>query len=111
MVEYWVNRVLERMEGADRLPKPSHHEIHAPGSVPGTRVCIEKIEHAKGVRLGPSLVLLQAWQSLELDRVLEEQDFSREQIATAKACVLNRLIEPTSEHDLPNWIETTALGD
>lgn len=25
--------------------------------------------------------------------------------------VLNRLIEPTSEHELPNWLETTALGD
>ncbi len=80
---------------------------------PSTRapVLVDSIEHEDGVRLGPSLVLLRAWESLGLDPVLEEIGFSREQIATAKAVVLNRLIEPTSENELPNWIETTALRD
>jgi hypothetical protein len=76
-------------------------------------LCVDpdRVGHENGVRLGPSLVLLQAWQSLDLDQVLDEQGFSTEQIATAKAVVLNRLIEPASEHELPNWLETTALGD
>ncbi len=32
-------------------------------------------------------------------------------MAAAKATVLNRLIEPVSENELPNWVLTTALGD
>ena len=111
IIEYWVGRVLKRMEGAGRLSSSARREV--PAVPPGTcaSVDIDSIEHEDGVRLGPSLVLLRAWESLGLDPVLEEMDFSREQIATAKAVVLNRLIEPASENELPNWIETTALGD
>jgi hypothetical protein len=111
VVEYWVDRVWERIDEAGRLPHSLRHEIRKK-DLP-SRLCVdpERFGHENGVRLGPSLVLLQAWQSLDLDRVLDEQGFSTEQIATAKAVVFNRLIEPASEHELPNWLETTALGD
>lgn len=111
IVEYWVDRVWERLAEAGRLPLSIRHEIR--NKVLPHSLCVDpdRVGHENGVRLGPSLVLLQAWQSLDLDRVLDEQGFSTEQIATAKAVVLNRLIEPASEHELPNWLETTALGD
>jgi hypothetical protein len=111
IIEYWVDRVLERMKQADRLPAAAWREVE--GSEPRTSapIVIDSIEHEDGVRLGPSLVLLRAWESLGLDPVLQEQGFSREQLATAKALVLNRLIEPSSENELPNWIAATALGD
>lgn len=111
IVEYWVDRVWQRIGQAGHLPHSIHREI-CDATLP-KRLCVdpERVDHENGVRLGPSLVLLQAWRSLDLDRILEEQGFSNEQIATAKAVVLNRLIEPASEHELPNWLETTALGD
>ena len=111
IIEYWVDRVWERIDEAGRLPRAMRHEL-CNESLPH-RLCVDpdSVGHENGVRLGPSLVLLQAWQSLDLDRILDEQGFSTEQISTAKAVVLNRLIEPVSEHELPNWLETTALGD
>jgi len=111
VIEYWVNRVLERMKQADRLPTAAWREVEGLESRTSTPIVIDSIEHEDGVRLGPSLVLLRAWESLGLDGVLREQGFSREQLATAKALVLNRLIEPASENELPHWIGTTALGD
>lgn len=111
IIEYWVDRVWQRIGQAGHLPHSIRREI-CDATLP-KRLCVdpERVDHENGVRLGPSLVLLHAWRSLDLDRILEEQGFSNEQIATAKAVVLNRLIEPASEHELPNWLETTALGD
>jgi hypothetical protein len=111
IVEYWVGRVLERMEEAGVLPAASRREIAALPATTAAPVYIDRIEHENGVRLGPSLVLIRAWESLGLDPLLQEQGFSNEQLATAKAVVFNRLIEPASENELPNWITTTALGD
>lgn len=111
IIEYWVNRVLEHMKEAGCLSPASHSETSGSPALPAASICIDDIEHENGVRLGPTLVLLRAWESLGLDPVLKEQDFSDEQLATAKASVFNRLIEPASENELPNWILTTALSD
>ncbi|WP_372808897.1 IS1634 family transposase [Pontiella sp.] len=111
VIEYWVGRVLERMEEAGHLSSAFRREIPALPACSVAPIHIDGIEHENGVRLGPSLVLLRAWESLGLDPVLKEQGFSDEQLATAKAVVFNRLIEPSSENELPNWIATTALGD
>ena len=82
VIEYWVNRVLERMKQADRLPTAAWREVEGLESRTSTPIVIDSIEHEDGVRLGPSLVLLRAWESLGLDPVLREQGFSREQLAT-----------------------------
>ena len=111
IVEYWVDRVWQRIGDAGHLTHSIRHEVGNETLPERLYVDPESVGHENGVRLGPSLVLLQAWRSLDLDRILAEHGFSNEQIATAKAVVLNRLIEPTSEHELPNWLETTALGD
>ena len=111
VVEYWVERVWRRIGEAGRLPHSIHRETGGEPFPEKVYVDPGRVGHEEGVRLGPSLVLLQAWKSLDLDRMLEELDFSREQRATAKAVVFNRLIEPASEHELPNWLATTALGD
>ena len=109
-VELWVRRVLERIERAGKLPGASHCQIQIDRKR-FERVCIDDIAHEDGVELGPCLVLLQAWKSLELDRVLHQRKFLPEQLATAKVSVLNRLMEPVSENELPAWVATTALGD
>jgi hypothetical protein len=111
IVEYWVDRVWKRIEEPVRLRCAVRQEIRVQDLSSRVYMEPERVEHENGVRLGPSLVLLQAWKALELDLVLKEKRFSREQRATAKAVVLNRLIEPVSEHELPHWLESTALGD
>ncbi len=111
VIEYWVERVAERLEAVRGPANTPWQEVAQSESVKLADVDIDSIEHENGVRLGASLVLLRAWSSLELDRVLTEQGLSREQLGAAKALVLNRLIEPVSENELPNWIATTALAD
>jgi transposase len=101
LVELWVGRVLERIEAAGKLPEASRRQVRIDRKH-FERVCVDDIEHEDGVELGPYLVLLAAWKSLELDQVLRRRKFSPGQLATAKASVLNRLMEP---------VLTTALGD
>lgn len=109
-VELWTRRVLERIELAGKLPEASHRQIR-PEPQEFERVRVADIRHEEGVELGPCLVLLEAWKSLDLDRVLLGRKLSPEQLATAKATVLNRLVDPVSENELPAWVATTALGD
>lgn len=105
-----MKRVLGRIEAAGKLPEASHRQVRV-GRKSYESVCVEDIEHEKGAELGPYLVLLQAWKSLDLDGVLLGRKFSPERLATAKASVMNRLVEPVSENELPAWVVTTALGD
>lgn len=110
-ISYWTRRVLERMEEAGALRQVTHMETT---SAPGKKyemVCAEDVDHADGVELGPHLVLQRAWESLELDDVLGKRGFSREHIATAKISIFNRLVEPVSENELPDWTKTTALRE
>lgn len=110
-VSDWTRLVLNRIEDAGKLPGVTFIQTESNGKEYLEDICINKVEHEHGVELGPSLVLQQAWQSLELDDFLKKQKFSTDQIITAKVSIFNRLIEPCSENELVNWVATTALGD
>lgn len=110
-IAHWTERVLEKMEEAGRLRKPKRVEVADHGNKPFESVCCEDVEHEESTELGPYLVLRRAWESLGLDAVLKDRDFSDEQLAAAQVSVFNRLVEPVSENELPNWVATTALGE
>jgi transposase len=48
---------------------------------------------------------------LELDRILGDCELPKPVCRLACAMVLNRLMAPTSEHAMPDWMRRTALGD
>ena len=110
-VEFWVGKVLDRMEAEGKLSAPVCCEQTDRGSGMHEQVRIEDIEHEEGTLLGPCLVLQKAWGSLGMDEVLGDLGFSKPQIATAKVSVFNRLVEPVAENELPNWVATTALRE
>jgi transposase len=60
---------------------------------------------------GPVHVGFQFWKRLELDAILRRLGFSTRAIQLTCAMTLNRLIYPRSEHAMPDWIRSTALGD
>jgi transposase len=60
---------------------------------------------------GPVHVGFQFWKRLELDTILRRLGFSTKAIQLTCAMTLNRLIHPDSEHAMPDWIRSTALGD
>lgn len=51
------------------------------------------------------------WKRLGLDAILAGAGLGARTRALACAVVLNRLVAPSSEHAMPDWIRTTALGD
>jgi len=110
-VQRWVERVLDRMEAQGKLSAPSRCEVQNVQSGIQEQVYLEHIEHEEGTLLGPCLVLQQAWTSLGLDGALTDLGFSKPQVATAKVSIFNRLVEPVSENELPNWVATTALRE
>jgi len=60
---------------------------------------------------GPVHVGCQFWRRLELDAILERASLSEGARRLTLAMTLNRLIHPTSELAMPEWIRTTALAD
>jgi transposase len=60
---------------------------------------------------GPVHVGYQFWKRLEFDVILRHLGFSTKAIQLTCAMTLNRLIHPDSEHAMPDWIRSTALGD
>jgi transposase len=75
-------------------------------TVHADRVTVEKHRSA-----GPVHVGFQFWQRLGLDVILRHLRFSTKAIQLTCAMTLNRLIHPDTEHAMPNWIRSTALGD
>jgi len=60
---------------------------------------------------GPVHVGYQFWNRLGLDEILRAVGLARGARQLACAMILNRLIEPASEHATPAWIRRTALAD
>ena len=60
---------------------------------------------------GPVHVGFQFWKRLELDAILKHLGFSTKAIQLTCAMTLNRLVYPRSEHAMPGWIRSTALGE
>ena len=60
---------------------------------------------------GPVSVGLQFWKRLGLDAILTRLGFAPRAVQLTCALTLQRLVRPGSEHALPDWVRTTALGD
>ncbi len=60
---------------------------------------------------GPVHVGHQFWRRLELDRILRDCKLPAAVRQLACVMTLNRLIAPSSEHAMPDWVRRTALAD
>src|SRR6266849_616116 len=70
--------------------------------------CVATERHREA---GPVHVGHQFWQRLELDRILRDCKLSDAVRRLACVMTLNRLIAPSSEHAMPDWVRRTALAD
>ena len=82
-----------------------------PPAFSAKEVRIEGIGHEHSAILGPLLPGKAAWESLRLSECLRELGFSENQVMGAAASVMARLVEPSSEHALVQWIPTSALPE
>src|SRR5208337_1773799 len=74
-------------------------------------VLVDQVTHSQSAVLGPVLLAYHAWQELGLPAALSGLGFNPTQQALAAATVINRLVEPLSEHALAQWLAGTALPD
>jgi transposase len=69
-------------------------------------IITEEVRPAGAVHVGT-----QFWKRLDLDAILTAVGFNQRTRLLTQAMVLNRLIEPMSEHAMPDWFRRMALGD
>ncbi len=67
---------------------------------------MEKAREAGPVHLG-----YQFWKELKMDEIFKQADFSEKTRLLTLLMVMNRLVSPSSEHKMPNWINSIALSD
>jgi transposase len=104
-----VGRVRARRasdERANAAPSSRRQSGGALIKVDPSRVTTEQHREA-----GPVHVGYQFWQRLGLDRILRDCKLSPAVCRLACVMTLNRLIAPSSEHAMPDWIRRTALAD
>jgi transposase len=93
---------------AQRPPSRSRPRVNGGTliNVDASRIATERHREA-----GPVHVGYQFWRRLELDRILRDCKLSQAVCRLACVMTLNRLIAPSSEHAMPDWIRRTALAD
>src|SRR6266702_8066603 len=100
-LQEWVERARRKTRGANR-PDQSASAI----TVEADRVQVEQAREAGPVHVGHQL-----WGQLGMNRILQEAGLSTRACRLTEVMTLNRLICPSSEHAMPDWIRRTALGD
>jgi transposase len=94
-----------RAKGSPLAPEGSAHERTL------ISVLIDKVGTEAPREAGPVHVGHQMWRKLGLDEILAASGMSGRARLLTEVMVLNRLVAPTSEHAMPDWIRRTALAD
>lgn len=106
--QHWVDRLVRQIEGEGRWSPESPSR---PSSEFIDGVIAEQVSHTATAELGPVLVGWRTWNKLGMPQLLQGLGFNRAQSEAAAITVLNRLIDPVSEHSLLNWYRSTALPE
>jgi transposase len=88
---------------------PANLSAASPGSL--ISVHIDRVSYEEPRPAGHIHVGLQFWNRLGLDDILKSLDFAPEVIQLTCAMTLNRLVHPTAEYAMPDWIRSTAMAD
>jgi transposase len=120
-VRMWIDRIVKKVDREGRWRK--HVQIQEVKQTQQNQsgpietqtivdgVILEKVCQADSVVLGPCLLGLQAWQELQMPKLLKELGFNPSQIDAAAASTISRLVLPCSEHHLVQWLPRTALPE
>jgi transposase len=108
-VEEIVRQV--RTRGARSSPEPIEPAPDTSRSSDLVAVHTDRVTATHHRTAGPVHVGFQFWKRLGFDAILKQRGFSTKAIQITCAMTMNRLIHPDSEHAMPDWIRSTALGD
>jgi transposase len=102
-VQRWVEKTRQRKKSTAPGDK---HRSGSTVTVDADKVDVECTREAGPVHVGHQL-----WRQLNLNQILQDAGLSQRACTLTEAMTLNRLISPSSEHAMPDWIRRTALGD
>jgi hypothetical protein len=108
-VEEIVRQV--RAGTARSSPEPIEPTLDSDRSSDLVTVHTDRVTAMQHRTAGPVHVGFQFWKRLGFDAILKQRGFSIKAIQLTCAMTMNRLIHPHSEHAMPDWIRSTALGD
>jgi transposase len=106
--QQWADRIVRQVESEGRWAATGQAE-HAGPVIDG--VLGEEVSHTATAPLGSLLIGLQTWKKLGMPQLLGTLGFNRAQSDAAAISVLNRLIDPVSEHSLLDWYRQTSLPE
>jgi transposase len=75
------------------------------------KVDTDRVEVEVARAAGPVHVGHQMWERLGLDQILSRAGLSDQACTLSEVMTLNRLVEPSSELAMPDWVRRTAIGD
>jgi transposase len=105
-----LDRLLAKVRSSAAAPSPPlAGAAAANGELVAVRVDGVRCEESR--EAGPVHVGCQFWRRLEVDPILDKAGLSEGARRLTLAMTLNRLIHPTSELAMPEWIRSTALPD
>src|SRR2546422_3732559 len=102
-IKEWVEKARSKKRGTTP-PEEDRSELTV-------TVQADKIEIEQAREAGPVHVGHQLWSQLGMNSILQEAGLSQRACTLTEVMTLNRLICPSSEHAMPEWIRRTALGD
>lgn len=109
-----VRSIVAKVEAA-RVASGAGESDSPPETVAAPEAAVEVVPERVEVRdcreAGTVHVGHTFWQRLGLEAILAEAGLGARTRALACAMVLNRLVAPSSEHAMPDWIRSTALED
>lgn len=89
-----------------------HQDVNEPASVDYQEIDLDTIQMSRPRSVGSEHVALEALQSLELDKKLEQLGFNGPQTAAAIGTIIGRSCQPGSEAATHKWLQDrTALGE
>jgi transposase len=101
-----VRGIVQKIQERRARPKSAEEKDPSWVRVNTEEVAIEEVREA-----GPVHVGLAYWRRLGMEEILTDVGMNERVRHLTCAMTLNRLIHPSSEHAMPRWIDSTALGD
>ena len=109
----WIDDLTRRIQRQGHWKSALPRTDPAPprSSVGVVEVALDQLEHEQATVLGPCLAGWHTWRELQLDQALERCGFNKAQSVVAAVSVINRLVEPVSEHALVEWLPNSSLPE
>jgi transposase len=108
-----LQQLVHTVRGQAAAPATDGAATDRTATPPGDLISVhlDRVTYEEPRPAGHIHVGLQFWNRLGLDDILKSLGFAPEVIKLTCAMTLNRLVHPTAEYAMPDWIRSTAMAE